>query len=397
MSLPVILRHGTKAQMDSYGPMQPGEVGFTIDEGFVYGSDGSTNYLIGRAISGSSDPSTPRSAGLLYCNVTTSGLWFSTGTGWVPVGNSSLSQMAGNLDSISDGSTYARVKASELSSGHVTQINDGTHVVTANQARTHIDDSTIHRSINDSATSSTALWSSQKINDSISAQVLGAAWQNEVLSATPTPPISPNENDRYVVGVGATGVWLGKDNSITQFITASGGWVFELPQEGWTVSAKDVNRYFNWNGSAWVSMASVIDHDSLNGLQGGQSSEYYHLTLADFNALTTNRNPTIWNTVSGMVSGGTQTGIVVTELAGNLIFSVNLSNATPATTVSGSASSGSPSTNVAREGHTHTIGLHPLFDSHYHDMSGFTNVGYVVGITSAGQLGFFDKIDGGTF
>lgn len=45
--------------------------------------------------------------------------------------------------------------------------------------------------------------------------------------------------------------------------------------------------YLKWNGSLWVGFkgnntGGVSDHNSLSGLQGGTTNEYYHLTSADY-------------------------------------------------------------------------------------------------------------------
>lgn len=63
------------------------------------------------------------------------------------------------------------------------------------------------------------------------------------------PPATPVIADRYIVGVGATGAWAGKDNLIAVWGTT--GWVYVTPLAGWTayVTAEAAAAIFN--GTAW--------------------------------------------------------------------------------------------------------------------------------------------------
>lgn len=51
-----------------------------------------------------------------------------------------------------------------------------------------------------------------------------------------TPPGSPAEGDRYIVGPSPTGDWAGRADQIAYY---SGGWSFIQPETGWTVSVVD--------------------------------------------------------------------------------------------------------------------------------------------------------------
>ena len=54
------------------------------------------------------------------------------------------------------------------------------------------------------------------------------------------------------------------------------------PTEGSTFWHENENKYYTYNGTAWVLTGSVLDHNNLGSLQGGNgSTEYYHLTSAD--------------------------------------------------------------------------------------------------------------------
>jgi hypothetical protein len=327
--LPFIVRHGTKAQLVSRGSLFPGELGWTTDENLVYVGDGSGYYMIGRAVMTTLDPVGNGVSGQIHVNTTTSGIFVSNGSGWMSVGASHLASLEGTLDDIADGTNYQRVAASEVSAqGYILQINDGTHIVTAETARDHIDDATRHRQINDAGSASTDLWSAQKIMDQLGSTVRNVSWQDPVKDKDLcVPPGSPANLDRYVVCPTASGGWTEHSNAIAEYLTASGGWVYNAPSEGWTTWVEDEDRLYLYTGTAWGPISSVTYHDYLAGLSGN-GPQFYHLNLAEFNALTANRTSTVQHIVGPMVSG-MQTSIAVTyhEDTGLIDFIVSVPHA----------------------------------------------------------------------
>jgi hypothetical protein len=227
---------------------------------------------------------------------------------------------------IDDGIIYKRVAATEVTaSGYVHRLNDGTYIVTAEQARDHIDDATIHRSINDTGTSATDLWSAQRIAEALSMSARGLDWQNSVISISGAPPASPVDGEHYMIDTG-TGDWNTYDDYLTEWITASGAWVMTEPNEGFATWVEDEDRLYIYYNTSWSPMSSVTFHDYLAGLSG-TGPEYYHLNSAEFNALTTNFNSSVQHAVGQtMISGGTQQYITVAydELNGKLDFTVSV-------------------------------------------------------------------------
>lgn len=65
-----------------------------------------------------------------------------------------------------------------------------------------------------------------------------------------TPPGSPDDGDRYIVGAGATGIWDSQDDRIAAWI--GGSWKFFTPKEGWTAYILDESQLVIWDGSDWV-------------------------------------------------------------------------------------------------------------------------------------------------
>lgn len=108
----------------------------------------------------------------------------------------------------------------------------------------------------------------------------GIDWQDSVLDKDLTaPPGSPTTGDRYIIETGATGAWATHDGKIAEWNGTS--WDFTVPNEGFSTWVEDEDIAYVYNGTAWVKMAGLFNHNDLGGLQGGTTNEYYHLTNAE--------------------------------------------------------------------------------------------------------------------
>ena len=130
--------------------------------------------------------------------------------------------------------------------------------------------------------SDTTLVTEKAISEYIETTVINLHWQNEVLSMTTditgTSPTS-GSNERYIVPSGATGDWLGEDDSIAEWNGTS--WDINSPTNGTTLSVDDEGTNFTYNGTTWVPFGSTVTHNYMIGLQGGNGTdEFYHLTSA---------------------------------------------------------------------------------------------------------------------
>jgi hypothetical protein len=378
--------------------LSEGEFAYTTDEDLVYIGDGSTNYMVGRAIHGVGTGAMPTAgvSGRVFIDTDADTIWLDDGLTWQQCGASNLAQLSGDLDDIADGQSYKKVAISEFATGtnYVNRIFDGVNAVTASEARTHIDDDTKHRVINDSATGSTDLWSAHKILEFVSNNIDGLDWQNSVLSqAVSAPPTGPTAGDRYIVGPSASGGWSGHDGDIAEY--QDGAWVFIDPNEGFCTRVEDEDLEYVFNGVTWVSRPVSTNHNALSGLQGGTASEYYHLTQAQYNDLTSGLSETIQDIVGDMVDGGTETGITVdySDATGKLGFAINFGSSAPPAVGSGTGTAGT-ATDVARADHTHDLAAHDLVGTE-HTVSGLS-VGKVLVATSATSFDFGD-IDCGIF
>ena len=85
---------------------------------------------------------------------------------------------------------------------------------------------------------------------------LGTIVQCSVINQTTTsPPGSPSDGDRYIIGTGATGAWAGKDKQIAVYILAAAAWSYYVPAEGWLAWDETVNATFVYDGSSWGALA----------------------------------------------------------------------------------------------------------------------------------------------
>jgi hypothetical protein len=85
-------------------------------------------------------------------------------------------------------------------------------------------------------------------NDALS--LLDGLVHLSVLSrAAVTPPSSPAEGDRYLLGVAPTGDWTGQAGNVA--LRLAGQWRFLVPREGWRcwIEAEDLLLVFN--GTSW--------------------------------------------------------------------------------------------------------------------------------------------------
>ncbi len=85
-----------------------------------------------------------------------------------------------------------------------------------------------------------------------------------------SPPDTPLEGDRYIVGEGANGDWAGHDRNLA-FYDSDAGWLFTTPKPGWCAYILAEEVMVAWNGSDWHSIEP--DFDNLDGLGVNTSSD----------------------------------------------------------------------------------------------------------------------------
>jgi hypothetical protein len=109
-------------------------------------------------------------------------------------------------------------------------------------------------------------------------------WQESVLDKDlSAPPGSPATGARYIVKATGSGAWTGQSNNIAQWDGTQ--WIFTTRNEGMACWVEDENIIYVYNGTSWVKMASIYAHNDLSGLQGGTSTERYHLSASQISLL----------------------------------------------------------------------------------------------------------------
>jgi hypothetical protein len=130
--------------------------------------------------------------------------------------------------------------------------------------------------------------------------IQGLDWQESVLDMvdfTTAEPAAPTEGDRYINTVS------GDSSETTTAVLANyiyewdgADWIQIAPDEGTAVWVEDEDHLKVWNGTAWVRFGSTVLHNNLSTIQGGQATEYYHLTNTEHtNVTATSQNE--WNQV----------------------------------------------------------------------------------------------------
>lgn len=97
-------------------------------------------------------------------------------------------------------------------------------------------------------------------------RALDALLQLAVLSRTvAAPPASPTAGDRYIVPVGATGVWAGQAKAMAAW--QDGTWSFYAPRGGWLACVLDENRLLAFKAGDWTPAVfdiAILDRLGIN-------------------------------------------------------------------------------------------------------------------------------------
>jgi hypothetical protein len=101
-----------------------------------------------------------------------------------------------------------------------------------------------------------------------------------------TPPTSPVDGVRYIVGAAATGDWSGHDGEIAVFL--NGGWDFAAPSEGWRAWVENESIDVFYFSGAWSAGATAPSGGGL------QTLEFDHGITAGASNLTTTQIGAGW-------------------------------------------------------------------------------------------------------
>ena len=178
------------------------------------------------------------------------------------------------------------------------------------------------------------------------------SWRHTALAlGLTTPPSSPTNGDRYVIGTGATGAWAGHDNEITTWNGTA--WSFDSPVNGWVITIANSATIYRFTGTAWVDVSTSIHHGDLIGLGDDDHTQYIRIDGA--RAMSGNLDMGGNNVTNvGLVDGVDVSGHAARHLPGGAdalatASAVGLSATT--TNTEGNAAS------FARSNHTHAVAV----------------------------------------
>lgn len=127
-----------------------------------------------------------------------------------------------------------------------------------------------------------------------------------VISQTPTPAVGPAVGDRYLVGIGATGTWVGHDNEVAEWNGSI--WVYTAPVSDDYVYVTDTLTTLRFNGAAWVVVPGIAI------LQNGN-------TLGATMAIGTNDTKNLWlktnNTLRVRISAAGNVNVANSTILGH--------------------------------------------------------------------------------
>lgn len=110
--------------------------------------------------------------------------------------------------------------------------------------------------------------------DYVDSKAQGLEWQDSVEDKDVTDPstLSPSIGERWIIGIGAIGVWSGKDNQIAEWDGST--WIYTVPNEGFATWVEDEDVIYVYNGTVWVKIGGTVDHGNLNGLGDDDHTQY---------------------------------------------------------------------------------------------------------------------------
>jgi Protein of unknown function (DUF2793) len=86
---------------------------------------------------------------------------------------------------------------------------------------------------------------------------------SRVISA---PPVSPSNEDAYIIPAGASGSWTGLTNQIAVYYASMAAWLFLPPKNGWLAWSQADGAYYAYYGSTW--QATVANQPPFPGAKG---------------------------------------------------------------------------------------------------------------------------------
>lgn len=145
-------------------------------------------------------------------------------------------------------------------------------------------------------------------------RVLEALVQAAVVSRTmASPPAEVAEGDRYIIALGASGHWAGKDGQIA--LRQEGAWAFLAPKPGWHVHVIDESEFVFWDGTEWKGTAEDLQQLAALGI-GTTPDAHNRLAVASEASLFTNVGAGHRVVINKATNGDTASLILQTAFSG---------------------------------------------------------------------------------
>ncbi|WP_136635901.1 DUF2793 domain-containing protein [Pseudooceanicola onchidii] len=178
--------------------------------------------------------------------------------------------------------------------------------------------------------------------------LLDALVQLSVLSATDTAaPGAPDPGDRYVVPLGGTGAWSGRDGSLA--LWDGTGWIYLQPATGWIAWVQDTGSQLRFDGTTWGALSATGETVAKLGINT-TADEVNRLSVSAPASLLSHdgaghqlkiNKATAGDTASLLMqtgwSGRAEIGLVGTD---DLVFKVSADGSTFQTALTASATTG---------------------------------------------------------
>lgn len=280
---------------------------------------------------GTGDPE----SGMLYYNTGDNALKLYTGSSWEEMSAGAAPNLSavlstgnttnGNDLTVSDGDTLT-ISADGGSGGSILSIAGVANVVSGGTLAVADGGALTIADLTDCTFTGTPTSPTDPVNKAyVDSVAQGLDWQDSVLDRydpTGGTPVGPSAGDRYIATATANG-WT--ENNIYEWDGVS-TWDETVADEGMACWVEDEDKLYVYSGSTWVTFGSTIDHGNLSGLQGGTSSEYYHLTSAQHTGLTGGGDTSL-HTHDGRYYTETELGSTTSSSEGaTLIGTADLSN-----------------------------------------------------------------------
>jgi hypothetical protein len=291
MALQIQIKRGAAASLPA---LASGEFAITTNTNAeqLYIGTAAGNKLVARVLTGASLPVFsatlyPLTTLFYIPSLTETGvddeMYVSDGTAWRKIGTVQLADMLGSLDDIADGTTYAKVLATQITSGKINSIRavTATTDITGDTIKTHLDSTsnphstTLAQAVAAGATlaaidinfnnntgtnvkdpvNAQDIANKRWVSSQISTAQMGAEFQDSVISIRNAPGTQTN-GFRYLVGTSPSGVWVGHNNEIAEWdtsLTGGADWVYTTPTVGMFVGVDaDASGLYYYGGASWT-------------------------------------------------------------------------------------------------------------------------------------------------